>query len=433
VTDWLEQAQTLFDLNRHEQCQEYLLERLAIEPGNIQALDLLAFSYYMGDQDELALEIVEKALVLAPENAQLLYRKATILDIIDRVTEALDFHLRAIEQEPRVFYHYELSEFLIRYKSYELALHHAVEGLSREPDHLGCRLQRLIALDGLNRGSKMEYVEEIKALLEEVPEDAEALDALGTLLRDRDPEEAKRAFRAVLALDPEDDDARRGFVDCSHLIRFPWLKWLYPVNEKLWEKPWWLGVACAVWQALLTLHALGWMTSSAWDLLWLYPVFVLLAGSDTLADLGLILKGEGQYLSASEVKTANIAGILVAGSFAVGMVGIGQQVPLFCLAGCGILSGLVILDGADCFYEGLGIRPLLLGSMSLICGVVAAAVTFLRGKPQWAGFVVCWVCLSLGVGLVTKGELCPHDHIKAVSEFLDSRVSSEGLTDDGAV
>ncbi|MCC7080729.1 MAG: tetratricopeptide repeat protein [Burkholderiales bacterium] len=95
------EARAYLALSRTEEACESLEIALAVEPGCIPALQLLGRLRREGDRPREAIDLLARAVILAPERADLRFDLALALNRAQRPEEAAQAYRDAIERDPR--------------------------------------------------------------------------------------------------------------------------------------------------------------------------------------------------------------------------------------------------------------------------------------------------------------------------------------------
>jgi tetratricopeptide (TPR) repeat protein len=217
----LERASLLFGQSRYDLAEKELRQALSEVPDSGPAHALLALCLSRRQQKEEAIAAGERAVGLAPDLAFCHYALADALYHADRLRAAADAIAAAIELEPTDADHFAL-QAAIRFdqRDWPGTLAAAEQGLSLDPEHVGCTNLRAMALVKLGR--KQEAGATLAGALERDPESALSHANQGwTMLEQSRPAEALNHFREALRIDPSLDWARQGVVEAlkaRHLV-----------------------------------------------------------------------------------------------------------------------------------------------------------------------------------------------------------------------
>lgn len=178
-------------VGQKKRATEVVQQAISMDPDCVFAHSALCEIYRSRRMGAAAQEAIQKALALSPERADLLGVAAMVACDQKRWQEALDLTAR---------------------------------GLALDTGDDTCTHARAWALVNLGRFAEGEGL--LNELLREHPEDAHALCSLGySALRQGQRERALEQFSSSLALDPEGEMARDGFLDALHM-KYPIYGWV---------------------------------------------------------------------------------------------------------------------------------------------------------------------------------------------------------------
>jgi predicted Zn-dependent protease len=178
----------LIEQGQHANEASYYLGRIADQAGNTEQ----AIGYYQGvEEGNYYFPALARASSLLAESGQL-------EDAIDRIRRLREANPRQAEN----FWLLEVNLLLDQGRQQE-ALSTATEALEEYPDNIEIRYARAMLYDTLDQPAKAEA--DLRQIIEQDPENAVALNALGYILTTRTDRlrEARRYIERALALDPE--------------------------------------------------------------------------------------------------------------------------------------------------------------------------------------------------------------------------------------
>ncbi|MBC7183888.1 MAG: tetratricopeptide repeat protein, partial [Marinobacter sp.] len=183
-----EELTQLVEQDHHASEANYYLGRIADQAGNIEQ----AIGYYQSvEEGSYYFPALARASSMLAENGQL-------EDAVDRIRRLRDANPRQAEN----FWLLEVNLLLDQGHQQE-ALSTATEALEEHPDNIEIRYARAMLYDTLDQPAKAEA--DLKQILEQDPENAVALNALGYILTTRTDRlrEARGYIERALAQDPE--------------------------------------------------------------------------------------------------------------------------------------------------------------------------------------------------------------------------------------
>ncbi len=214
MNDELSHGLLLFEQGRLDEAEACFVGLVAREPENDAAHGQLAMCRMRqeGKKSE-ALESIDEAIRLNPEEATYFGLKAMILDGLGRTRPALDAAERAIGMEPESPLGYVAKAMgLASVNRWKEAEENCRMALAIDPDNsmAGPLLTSVLRFQGKSQESD----EEVGRQLSENPEDSLAHANAGwAALTRRDHRKAEEHFREALRLDPGMDSARDGLIE----------------------------------------------------------------------------------------------------------------------------------------------------------------------------------------------------------------------------
>ncbi|MEJ6578545.1 MAG: tetratricopeptide repeat protein [Akkermansiaceae bacterium] len=209
----LKRAQHLRDLHRNEEAIAEIKILLADDPDNPDGHTELAITYLgMEKRKKDALESINTAISLEPEEPANLSIKAIILSAMDRDKEALEVATQAIALEPGPFQWYAKATAhagLRQWSEAEIACNQSLE-IDPDFDSVLNLKNSVLRMQGrLDEASQNTAVQ-----LSRNAENPNALANAGwTNLQRKDFKKAEDLFRDALRSDPENEYARAGLVE----------------------------------------------------------------------------------------------------------------------------------------------------------------------------------------------------------------------------
>ena len=172
------------------------------EPGSADAHRLLALALQQQGQAEAAMEALQQALQLAPDDARLHLQHAGLLLALRQFEGADEALLRTTGLDPNAFSAYLMQAHLaVGRNDFDEAQRLSTLAARIEPDH-----PELLTIDGLvalRRGDVDRALALLSAATQALPDDTRVLYALGSAYLAKDMLAfAEQAFRRVLALNP---------------------------------------------------------------------------------------------------------------------------------------------------------------------------------------------------------------------------------------
>lgn len=193
---------------RREQAMEEIREALLLEPENPQLLATWAYLLWASGDLFDAEEAARRAIFRAPDYAVAHWCLAKILSYQGRDEEALEVLDEAIGLDRRSTY-YELSARInLSLGRVAVALDIVKEALFWEPEHEGCL--NVYAWVCICLGERPKARELLEKVLTLYPESVEAFSTLGQLERDSgNLVESEKLYREAVELEPDCPKSRR--------------------------------------------------------------------------------------------------------------------------------------------------------------------------------------------------------------------------------
>ncbi|MCK6481798.1 MAG: tetratricopeptide repeat protein [Planctomycetes bacterium] len=322
-----ERARLLFGQGRFALAEKELLEDLADDPEDRDALALLALARSnLGRRDD-ALGAARAAVRAAPDWDWAHYVLASVLYDRDEYAEAEEAVGEAVRLDPE-YADYRRLQAAILVESGEPAKGLAAARVGMELDPESARLRAIegLALHHLNRPE--EAAHSFREALALDPENALAHAGLGRVaVRTGDHRGAEDHYREALRANPGYEWARAGLLDALR-ARYPVYGLLLRFFEWMRSLP--SGARTAVFIGIYVLAQVARKTSTSASgatktmlqaFFVLYGVFALLTwAADPLFNLLLRLRREGRLLlDEDETKASNAVGALLAGAALAGV------------------------------------------------------------------------------------------------------------------
>lgn len=219
-------------LSRPDLVERQCRSALASEPENAYALGMLAVSLNNQNRHQEALEAVNAAVHLAPDNFVGHNYRALVLMNLGRLPESNEAIQEAMRLAPEVAANFDILALIAQCESdWKKLASAAAEALRLDPDHERCASLYVLALRELGRGE--EAVAAGRQALEHHPNSADIHAELAESLLTRGlVDEALEHFRQALQLDPNSERARSGVVTALK-ARY----WIYRVSYKFFRIP----------------------------------------------------------------------------------------------------------------------------------------------------------------------------------------------------
>lgn len=348
VAPLLERANLLLAQGRPRDAERQLADALRVEPENDYALGLLTRCKFDQKQYRQGIEIVQRAIQLAPQEGYYFYLMAFGYYQLDANAAALRHLQKAVELSPWSAEFFGLwGLVLLDEKQFEQALQRANEGLAVDAENITCLNVRSTALNKLKRVD--DAMETMQDALERDPENPYTHTTVGwNLLEKGRHREAATHFREALRLHPNLEGAREGLKQAlkSKIPPYKWLlQYSFWINNKgknaRWAIP--LGIYFGV-QLISRLSRNGGenLANIGFAVGALYLLFVITSWViNPLANFFLFFHKDGRYaLSRREKNNAVWLIIALVSGLALVLTGVllpGGSQPV-------ILAGLVIMS-----------------------------------------------------------------------------------------
>lgn len=231
-------AEVLFEQKRFKEAEEILRELLREDPNDVNCLAFLAEAVIQRDDHAEALEIVNRAIGLAPDHPHLFFIKARVygeqgdLDLSEKnIKQAITLYPHDAD-----FFAY-WAEIKLLSKDYKSALRISNQSLEIDPENLRGLNIRSSSLLKLKKNE--ESFETINRALREDPNNVYTHANFGwNLLELGDHKKALEHFNKALSIDPEYDYAQAGLAEAlkaTNLVYRLFLKysfWISSMTEK---------------------------------------------------------------------------------------------------------------------------------------------------------------------------------------------------------
>lgn len=208
----LERARLLLAQSRPADAEREVMQALAAQPHDANALALLALTRTRQEKDQAALAAAEEAVGLEPDRAYMHYVHAFVLHRLDRTDDAFAAAkegLRLDPHDPEIFS--LIASIELHRRAWPAALAAAESALAIDPEHVQAANLRSMALVQLGR--REEAMATIDFALQRNPESALSHANQGwNQLHRNQPRQAQEHFREALRLDPELEYARSGML-----------------------------------------------------------------------------------------------------------------------------------------------------------------------------------------------------------------------------
>lgn len=87
-------------MGKYKEAREWLLQAEELEPNNQAVLYNLSHIEYLNENNEMALELINRALDIDPEDSDTLYGKAMVLLMMHKYSNAVEIFNKVIEKKP---------------------------------------------------------------------------------------------------------------------------------------------------------------------------------------------------------------------------------------------------------------------------------------------------------------------------------------------
>lgn len=339
----LQRAGFFFSQQRFAEAERELRQVLSQDPDHPEALTLLAACQAEQQHYEEALETIQHAHGLRPDDDRILFYFSYVLLHLGREPEAEEKAVAAIRFDPyQSPYFALLAQIQLTMKRYEEALTTADQGLTIDPEDTLCLNVRAAALIKLKRAD--EAFATIATSLEQEPENSYTHSNFGwTKLENGRHQEALDHFREALRLNPENQHAQEGMKEAMKAKNLPYrwfLKYQFWMARLSSNYQWGfiIGIYLLYRVILYLAESIPQLELFLLPIIFLYLIFALSSWFIVpLANAALYFDAHGKYALSRDEK---ITSALVAGSLAVSIV--------FMVAYLG--SGLFVLAEAAFFF-----------------------------------------------------------------------------------
>lgn len=298
----LERADLLLAQGRAADAEKQLAEVLRQEPENAQALALLARCKYERRLFREGIELVHRAIRIAPYEAYYFYLLAFGHYQADENGPAQQFIRKAIELNPYAADFFGLwSLLLIEIRDFHKALEKANEGLEVDPENITCLNARSTALNKLKRVD--DAIETMQSALEQDPENHYTHTTVGwNYLEKGRHREAADHFREALRLEPNLENARVGLKQAlkSKITPYRWLlQYSFWINNKGKSARW--VIPLAIYFGVQLIAKLSKSAGSEWTYVGVAVIALYLLFAATswiinpLANFFLLFHKDGKY------------------------------------------------------------------------------------------------------------------------------------------
>nr|WP_266363735.1 tetratricopeptide repeat protein [Tellurirhabdus rosea] len=209
----LERGRLLYSQGRYHQALTAFRNVLTVDPGNPEAMLMLAYTLIQLEQPAEALDVANDLLRQWPDQAVVLDLKARAYLGLKQPKEALRSAQEAIHLDPSDADYWGTAS-LIHYqeKDFSDALHHAEQGLQLDPSQEVCLNIRNLCLAKLGRSDELPV--SIEETLAEDPGSAFSHASAGwALLEKGDHRKAREHFAEALRLEPGMTWAEAGMLE----------------------------------------------------------------------------------------------------------------------------------------------------------------------------------------------------------------------------
>ena len=353
----LDQAKLLLEQGRPKDAEVKIKQFLQQEPDNDYALSLLARCLYDRKQFDEGIAVIQNAIRLDPEESFYFYLHAFGHYQKNNSFLAIDNLNKAILLNPWHAEYYGLLSFvLLGDKKFNGALQKANEGLAVEAENITCLNARSMALNKLKKTE--EAFATMQNALAQDPDSEFTHTTIGWNLLERGKHnEAAKHFREALRINPVMQNAQSGLKEAlkSKIPPYKWLLqysfWVNNQGKKL--KTAMPIIMFLIFRALILIFRQSSATAGlVWIVAGLYLLFVIGSWTmNSIANFFLLFHPDGKYAlsnaekwSAITVVTAMLGGFIImglalftplvngtvyeAGFFAAGLVCLSLALPL---------------------------------------------------------------------------------------------------------
>lgn len=209
-TNLLLEGYRLQTLGYREDAERLYRRVLAIDGGNVHALNLLGILCLESARPEEALELISKAILQTPDDAEALANHALALKEVGRLEEAARSLTKSLRHNPRnPVAHNNLGNILCALRRDEEAIACFRAALHLEPDYVECLINLGAALT--TQGQLVGAKAAAKRAVQLKPQSAEAHNCLGDVfLKQTQSEDAAESYRMAIRLRPNFVEAMIG-------------------------------------------------------------------------------------------------------------------------------------------------------------------------------------------------------------------------------
>ncbi|MCA8832636.1 tetratricopeptide repeat protein [Hymenobacter pini] len=210
ATRWQDAVQNLLDINRPEQAEQLVRQRLAHNPREALAYILLGFALYRQNRLSEARVVIREALVLDPAASEAFY----VLFLIEDEAGQAPARARALREALRLQpfnpkYLAAQAQLYLLQQQPAAAQQAAARGLAHRPDHTGCLIALATALHEQQHWSDLAPV--LQQLVASHPNLPKAHQLLGReAMRQKHYAAAQAHFQEALRLAPTNATALQG-------------------------------------------------------------------------------------------------------------------------------------------------------------------------------------------------------------------------------
>ncbi|MDR0507233.1 MAG: tetratricopeptide repeat protein [Dysgonamonadaceae bacterium] len=219
--------------HQNDEAEKLLMQILTETPNNDSAKYYLSLCKTESGKIKEAMQLIEEAIGLCPENADYFHQKAILHSRLNQNQQAYDNIEQAIALNPQDADYWSFKAILLYDdKQYGQALAAADTGLEHDAENSDCMNLRSLALGKLGRTEEAEQT--IQNTLGNNPNDPFSFSSKGYLeLQKGKSKKALESFREALKINPEYSYAKAGMIEALK-SRFFLYRWFYMFYE-------WLG------------------------------------------------------------------------------------------------------------------------------------------------------------------------------------------------
>jgi tetratricopeptide (TPR) repeat protein len=309
IDSHIQRAQILLEQGRPRDAEKQLTQALQFEPHNHYVLSLLAKCKLDLKEFDRAANLIESAIIQAPNEDYYFYLYAFTNYQQDNNGKALIHLQKACALNPYSAAYFGLwAMILLEEKQFKPALEKADEGLALDPQELTCLNARATALNKLKRTD--DAILTMENALKQDPENEFTHTTVGwNLLEKGNHREAVTHFKEALRLNPGLDSARNGLKEAlkSKVAPYRWiLKYNFWVTNKSKNARWIIPITIFVVVRLFAgASAAG---SDNWKMIGgiVIGLYLLLVATswiiNPLANFFLLFDKDGRYAVTSNEK-----------------------------------------------------------------------------------------------------------------------------------